>query len=180
MDDASFRQFLTDAFSSAFIVCAMGSAIYLCHSDSEGYNFIGAMVDAGWLQKQCLVWVKSRLVMGRRDYQSMHEPILYGWKPGAAHRWCGDRKQTTVLQFDKPSRSPEHPTMKPVALIEHCLNNSSKAGDIILDLFGGSGSTLIACEKTGRRCYMMELSPAYVDVIVARWEAATGKKAELV
>jgi site-specific DNA-methyltransferase (adenine-specific) len=179
MDDLAFREFITNALKSAYIACEPGSAIYVCHADSEGYNFRGAMVDAGWLRKQCLIWVKSSLVMGRQDYQWMHEPILYGWKPGAAHRWCGDRCQTTVLKFDKPSKSPEHPTMKPVALIEYCLSNSAQIGTAIFDPFGGSGSTLIACEKTRRRCFMMELSPAYCDVIVTRWEQATGKKAVL-
>jgi site-specific DNA-methyltransferase (adenine-specific) len=179
MEDGAFRQFITDALKTAFIVCEPGAAIYVCHADSEGYNFRGAMVDAGWLRKQCLVWVKSSLVMGRQDYQWMHEPILYGWKPGAAHRWCGDRCQTTVLKFDKPSKSPEHPTMKPVALIEYCLGNSTQTGTAVLDLFGGSGSTLIACEKTGRRAYLMELDPKYCDVIVSRYEQATGKKAVL-
>jgi len=180
MDDGAFRQFITDALVSAFLVCKDGAAIYVCHADSEGYNFRGALKDAGFLPKQCLVWVKSSLVMGRQDYQWRHEPILYGWKPGAAHNWFSDRCQTTVIEIDKPSRSPEHPTMKPIELIEHALRNSTTMGMLTLDLFGGSGSTLIACEKTGRRCYMMELSPAYCDIIVARWEAATGKKAELV
>lgn len=178
MPDEQFRQFLSDAFTSMFTVVNDGGAIYVAHADSEGYNFRGAMRDAGWMTKQCLIWVKSSLVMGRQDYQWKHEPILYGWKPGAAHTWSSDRTQTTVLEFPKPSRNGEHPTMKPVALIEYCIGNSSKAGQKILDLFGGSGSTLIACEKTGRRCRMMELDPKYVDVILARWEAATGKKAE--
>lgn len=180
MDAAAFRQFLTDAFNSAFIVAEAGAAIYVAHADLEGYNFRGAMADSGWLFKQCLIWNKSSLVMGRHDYHWKHEPILYGWKPGAAHNWYSDRKQTTVLEFDRPSRSADHPTMKPVALVEYCIGNSSKAKDRVLDLFGGSGTTLIACEKTGRHARLMELDPRYCDVIVKRWEAATGKKAELI
>lgn len=180
MDAASFRQFLTDAFNSAFIGAKAGATIYVAHADSEGYNFRGALADAGWLYKQCLIWNKSSLVMGRQDYQWKHEPILYGWKPGAGHNWYSDRKQTTVLEFDRPSRSAEHPTMKPVALVEYCIGNSSKAKDRVLDLFGGSGTTLIACEKTGRHARLMELDPRYCDVICQRYLDATGKKAELI
>ena len=117
--------------------------------------------------------------MGRQDYHWQHEPVLYGWKQGAAHRWYSDRKQSTVWKFDRPSRNGEHPTMKPVALIEYPITNSSRGGDIVLDLFGGSGSTLIACEKTGRCARLMEIDPKYVDVIVRRWEEFTGKNAEL-
>jgi len=115
--------------------------------------------------------------MGRQDYHWQHEPVLYGWKPTAAHRWYTDRKQTTVWNFDRPSRSTEHPTMKPVALVEYPITNSSEAGNVVLDLFGGSGTTMIACEKTARRARLMELDPRYVDVIVKRWQAFTGKKA---
>jgi site-specific DNA-methyltransferase (adenine-specific) len=115
--------------------------------------------------------------MGRQDYQWRHEPCLYGWIEGAAHRWYSDRAQTTVLEFDRPTRSEEHPTMKPVALIACLINNSSRRGDTVLDVFGGSGSTLIACEQTGRRCLMMELDPGYCDVIIRRWEDFTGEKA---
>jgi site-specific DNA-methyltransferase (adenine-specific) len=120
------------------------------------------------------------MVMGRQDYQWKHEPILYGWKDGAGHSWYGDRKQTTIVNFDRPSKNKEHPTMKPVGLCGYMINNSSKQGDIVLDLFGGSGSTLIACEKSDRRCLMMELDPKYVDVILLRWETLTGQKAEMI
>lgn len=136
------------------------------------------MMDAGWLVKQCLVWNKNSLVMGRQDYQWKHEPILYGWKEGAPHRWFGDRKQTTVIDHDRPTRSEDHPTMKPVGLIEYFLTNSCQKDENVLDLFAGSGSTLIACEKTNRTCYAMEIDPKYCDVILKRWEEYSGLVAE--
>lgn len=178
MDESTFRQFLQDALSNELMVTKAGGAVYVAHADLQGHNFRLAFMDAGWTLRSCLVWAKNSLVLGRGDYQWMHEPILYGWAPGAAHVWQSDRKQTTVLEFDRPTRSTEHPTMKPVALIEYCIGNNSRQGDIVLDTFGGSGSTLIACEKTGRRGYLMELDPKYCDVIVKRWEDATGKKAK--
>jgi len=174
-----FRLFLYDSFVSMIAAAKPGASIYVAHADLEGYNFRGSFIDAGWYFAQCLVWVKQAMVLGRSDFQWRHEPILYGWKPGAAHSWYSDRKQTTVLEFDRPSRSTDHPTMKPVELIRYCLENSSNRGDIVLDLFGGSGSTLIACEETGRRSRLMELDARYVDVIVRRWEELTGKKAVL-
>jgi DNA modification methylase len=178
MNSETFHKFLKDAFVSALSVTKPGAAIYVAHSDTEGLNFRSAFTSSGWSLRSCLVWAKDSLVLGRGDYHWQHEPILYGWKPGAAHVWYGDRKQTTLLEFDRPSRSTEHPTMKPVPLIEYCIGNSSKQGDRVLDLFGGSGSTLIACENTGRKAFLMELDPRYCDVIVTRWEAATGGKAE--
>ena len=177
MGNEDFRQFLLDAYLSAFAVLKPGGAVYVAHADSEGENFRGAMRESGLLVKQCLVWVKSGLVMGRQDYQWKHEPILYGWKEGAAHTWISDRKQTTVLEFNKPSRNGEHPTMKPVELVEYCLRNHIQAGPSVLDLFGGSGTTMIAAEKIGARAYLMELDPRYCDVIVKRWELLTGKMA---
>ena len=128
--------------------------------------------------RQSLNWVKNTFALGRSDYHYRHEPIFYGWKEGAAHYFVDDRTQDTILEFDKPSRNAEHPTMKPVALVERCIENSSQPGERVLDLFGGSGSTLIAAEKTGRIAHLMELDPIYCDVIVTRWEQATGKKAE--
>ena len=178
MDGDSFRTFLYDSFLSMFAASKPGAAIYVAHADTEGYNFRGAFNDAGWYFSQCLIWAKQSMVLGRSDYHWRHEPILYGWKSGAAHSWFSDRTQTTVLEFDRPSRNPEHPTMKPVDLVQYCIENSSERGDIVLDLFGGSGTTLIACEATGRRGYLMELDPAYCDVIVARWEKLTGRKAQ--
>jgi site-specific DNA-methyltransferase (adenine-specific) len=180
MGDADFYKFLYDAYTSMIMFTRAGGAIYVAHADSEGANFRKALVDAGWLLKQCLVWVKQTLVMGRQDYHWKHEPILYGWAPGAAHSWYTDRKQTTVLEFNKPNRNAEHPTMKPVELVEYCLGNSSKAGDIVLDVFGGSGTTMIASEKLGRSAHLLELDPRYCDVIVNRWERYTGKKANLI
>lgn len=177
MADDQFRQFLRDSYTAADAVMKPGAVFYIWHADSEGYNFRGAAKDAGWKVRQCLIWKKSTLVMGRQDYHWKHEPCLYGWKDGAGHLWAADRKQTTILEFDKPSRSGEHPTMKPVALFEYQMLNNTKGGDIVLDSFGGSGITLIACEKTARQCRMMELDPKYCDVIIKRWEEYTGKNA---
>lgn len=179
MDNEGFRQFLRDAYVTADLVMKPGAVFYIWHADSEGYNFRGAANDAGWKVRQCLIWKKSTMVMGRQDYHWKHEPCLYGWKEGAGHLWATDRKQTTILEFDKPSRNGEHPTMKPVALFEYQMLNNTKGGDIILDSFGGSGTTLIAAEKHGRYARLMELDPKYCDVIVKRWEDFTGKKAVL-
>ena len=133
----------------------------------------------GWEVRQVLIWVKNAMVMGRQDYQWKHEPCLYGWKSGAGHLWASDRKQTTVLEFDRPTKNKEHPTMKPVALFDYQIKNNTKGGDIVLDLFGGSGTTVVACEQNGRTAYVMEYDPRYCDVIVKRWETLTGGKAVL-
>jgi site-specific DNA-methyltransferase (adenine-specific) len=180
MGNDQFRQFLRDAYVTADTVMKAGAVFYIWHADSEGYNFRGAASDAGWKVRQCLIWKKSTMVMGRQDYHWKHEPCLYGWKEGAGHLWATDRKQTTILEFDKPSRNGEHPTMKPVALFEYQMLNNTKGGDIVLDSFGGSGTTLLAAEKNGRYSRLMELDPKYCDVIVKRWEEFTGKKAELI
>jgi len=177
MGDEQFRQFLRDAYTAADTVMKPGAVFYIWHADSEGYNFRGAAKDAGWTVRQCLIWKKSSMVLGRQDYQWKHEPCLYGWKDGAGHLWAADRKQTTILEFDKPSRNGEHPTMKPVALFEYQLLNNTKGGDIVLDSFGGSGTTLIAAEKNGRTAMLMELDPKYCDVIIKRWQDFTGQKA---
>ena len=179
MGDEQFRQFLRDAYTAADAVMKPGAVFYIWHADSEGYNFRGAAKDAGWTVRQCLIWRKSSMVLGRQDYQWRHEPCLYGWKDGASHLWAADRKQTTVLEFDKPARNGEHPTMKPVALFEYQMLNNTKGGDLILDSFGGSGTTMIAAEKNGRHSCLMELDPRYCDVIIARWQAFTGKAAHL-
>ena len=179
MSNDSFRQFLRDCYVAADVVMKPGAVFYIWHADLEGYNFRGAVQDAGWTVRQCLIWKKSVFAIGRQDYHWKHEPCLYGWKEGAGHLWATDRKQTTILEFDKPSRNGEHPTMKPVALFEYQLLNNTKGGDIVLDSFGGSGTTLIAAEKNGRVARLMELDPKYCDVIVKRWEDFTGKKAEL-
>lgn len=179
MDDAGFRQFLRDAYVAADSVMKSGAVFYIWHADSEGYNFRGAAHDAGWQIRQCLIWKKQTMVMGRQDYHWKHEPCLYGWKDGAAHLWSADRKQTTILEFDRPSRNGEHPTMKPVALFEYQMLNNTKGSDIVLDSFAGSGTTAIACETHGRMARLMELDPKYCDVIVKRWQDFTGQTATL-
>jgi site-specific DNA-methyltransferase (adenine-specific) len=179
MDDAKFRQFLVDAFSTAKMVMKAGAAFYIWHADSEGYNFRGACHDIGWQVRECLIWEKQSMVLGRQDYQWIHEPCLYGWQEGGSHAWYSDRKQTTIIKWDRPTKNDIHPTMKPVGLFGYLIGNSSKADDIVLDLFGGSGTSIIACEQMGRACYSMELSEAYCDVIVERWEKLTGRKAVL-
>ena len=177
MEDITFRAFLRDAFNAADRQMKAGASFYIWHADTEGYNFRGACRDVGWNIRQCLVWSKNTMVLGRQDYHWKHEPCLYGWKDGAAHSWYSDRKQTTVLEFDKPQRSEEHPTMKPVPLFAYQIKNNTQPGDAVLDLFGGSGTTLIACEQIGRTGYVMELEPRFCDVIIRRWEKLTGKKA---
>ncbi len=179
-DDASFRQFLVDAFAAADSVMKAGAVYYIWHADTEGYNFRGACLEVGWKVRQCLIWNKNSMVMGRQDYHWKHEPCLYGWKDGAGHLWASDRKQTTILSFDRPSRNAEHPTMKPVLLFDYQIKNNTKAEDVVLDTFGGSGTTLIACEQNGRNAYLMELDPKYVDVIINRWEELTGEEAVLI
>ena len=174
--DTDFYTFLLKAYSSYALSMKIGSAIYVCHADLEGLNFRKAFKDAGFDLRSCIIWNKNSLVMGRGDYQWKHEPILYGWRAGGAHEWHGDRKQTTVWDMAKPQKNGEHPTMKPIELIEKAIFNSSKKEDLILDLFLGSGSTLIASQKTGRICYGMELDPKYVDVIVQRYVDYTGNE----
>ncbi|EGL48935.1 DNA modification methylase [Streptococcus dysgalactiae] len=177
MDNDSFRQFLVNAFSSANEVMKPGAVFYIWHADSEGYNFRGACFDIGWTVRQCLIWNKNSMVLGRQDYHWKHEPCLYGWKDGAGHLWASDRKQTTVIDYEKPQRNGVHPTMKPVGLFDYQIKNNTKGSDIVLDLFGGSGTTLIACESNGRHARLMEYDPKYVDVIINRWEGLTGDKA---
>lgn len=179
MNETEFYNFLLDSFRNMYESVKYGGSVYVFHADTEGLNFRNAFKSCGFKLAQCLVWVKNTFVMGRQDYQWRHEPILYGWKEGAGHYFVDDRKQSTVLEFDKPSRNAEHPTMKPVDLLVYLIKNSSKENNLILDLFGGSGSTLIAAEQTKRNCYTMELDPKYCDVIVKRWETLTGEKAEL-
>lgn len=177
LEDSNFRQFLVNAFSSADGVMKPGAVFYIWHADSEGYNFRGACRDVGWNVRQCIIWNKNSMVMGRQDYQWKHEPCLYGWKEGASHLWASDRKQTTILEFDRPNANKEHPTMKPVALFDYQIKNNTKGGDLVLDLFGGSGTTIMACEQNGRNACVMEYDPKYVDVIIKRWEDFTGEKA---
>lgn len=218
---ADFSQLLHRAFARAAEALKPGGSIYVAHADTNGEQFRVAFREAGFHLASCLVWKKNAMVLGHSDYQWQHEPILYGWKRGAAHFWKGGRRQTTIQEFDatlftqradgsfqfkgpdgdaliirgtdltveqlvttvlehnKPARNLDHPTMKPVALIQRNIENSTKPSQLVLDLFGGSGSTLIACEKLGRHARLLELDPAYADVIVQRWEAATGQKAVL-
>ena len=176
-DDASFRAFLVDAFTAAAAGMKEGAAFYIWHADSEGFNFRYAVREAELMTKQCLIWNKNSMVMGRQDFQWKHEPCLYGWKPGASHNWYSDRKQTTVLNFDRPTRSEDHPTMKPVPLFGYQVQCSTKEGDIVMDTFSGSGTTIVACEQLKRKARCMELDPHYCNVIIARWEKLTGQKA---
>ena len=208
MTDANFYAFLLDVYNNLFAAAKEGAAIYICHADMESVNFINAFNAAGFHLAERLIWNKNFMVIGRNDYHWKHEPILYGWKPGAAHYFTDSRSETTVLEdkpnlnkmskaelralikelmeqgppatvinMDKPLRNADHPTMKPVKLMAYLIRNSSRPGEIVLDVFGGSGSTLIAAEQTGRTCYTCELDERYCDVIITRWEAYTGKKA---
>ena len=171
MDDSKFYEFLFEFYSALGTYTKPGGSWYVWHADSEGANFRLAMKNAGIMVKQCLIWVKNSMVMGRQDYQWKHEPCLYGWKEGVAHNWYSDRKQTTILEFDRPTRNQEHPTMKPIPLIAYQIENSSKVGDIVADGFGGSGTTMVASDKLRRKCYMIELSPKYCQVIIDRMRA---------
>lgn len=175
MGDAEFRKFLVSCFGLATKNMKPGATFYIAHSDSEGFNFRGACRDVGLQIRQCLIWKKDSLVLGRQDYQWIHEPILTGWKDGAGHKWRSDRKQTTVLEFDRPKKSELHPTMKPIALFSYLMCNSTDKGDLVLETFGGSGTTLICAERTGRRCNIIELDEKYATVILNRWEEDTGK-----
>lgn len=168
MSDTAFYQFLYDFYTAMGTYTKKGGAWYVWHADSEGANFRLAMKQAGVMVKQCLIWVKNSMVMGRQDYQWKHEPCLYGWKEGASHSWYSDRCQTTVLNFDRPTRNAEYPTMKPVPLIAYQIKNSTKQGDIIADGFGGSGTTMVASHTLGRKCYMVEFDPKYCQVIIDR------------
>ena len=221
MKPADFAKFLAAAMANLYEASAPGAAIYVCHADSAGTDFRQCMANAGWQVKQCLIWVKNSFVMGRQDYQWQHEPILYGWKPGAAHKFYGGRKQSSVIEnvpfiveeqedgskhlhfvtsageivikatgyevlpesegtiwrVPKPTKNAEHPTMKPITLCARAIINSCPKNGNVLDLFGGSGSTLIACEQVDRTCFTMELDPIYATVIINRFEAMTGIKA---
>ena len=169
MNNDKFRQFLKDAFKAADSVLKEGGVFYIWYADLESYNFRGACFDIGWKVRQCLIWNKNTMVMGRQDYHWKHEPCLYGWKDGASHLWTSDRKQTTVIDFSRPQRSGEHPTMKPVGIFDYLIKNNSKGQDIVLDMFMGSGTTIIACEQNGRGGFGLELDEKYVDVIVQRY-----------
>jgi DNA modification methylase len=169
MEDDTFYLFLFQAFKNMFDHTKPGGAIYVCHADTEGINFRTAFKNAGFKLAECLVWVKNALVLGRQDYHWRHEPILYGWREGAAHYFIDDRTQDTIWEYNKPKRNEEHPTMKPLELCGRAIANSSRVGEIVLDLFGGSGSTLISSDQLQRKARLMELDERFVDVIVKRY-----------
>ena len=207
MSEAAFLDFLQSAFSSANKAMKAGAGFYIWHGETEGLNFRKACKSVDWNLKQCIIWVKSQITIGRQDYQWKHEPCLYGWKSGGSHYFIKNRKQSTVvdndinldimtedelrsfisdlmeqssiLREDKPQKNGEHPTMKPVPLIKKQVKNSTKRNGIVLDIFGGSGSTLLACEELDRTCYICELDERYCDVIIKRWEEKTGGTAVL-
>ena len=208
MSSDKFYTFLFRSFKSMEMWAKPGAPIYVAFAELEGINFRKALMDSGFELKQILIWVKNRFVLGRQDYNWQHEPIMYGWKKGGAHCWYGafdkstvldeevdlrkmdkgqlqniirelrNARSTDVLRHDSPQASEDHPTMKPVSLVGHMIRNSSRPEHTVLDVFGGSGSTLIACEHLRRRCRMIELDPRYCDVIVKRWETLTGEKAK--
>ncbi len=171
MSADAFAQFLADVYANMYYVLKAGAGIYVFHSDTEGLVFREQFQKSGLKLSQCCVWVKNARVMSRQDYHWQHEPVLYGWKPGDSHNWYGDRKQSTVWFFDKPQRNDIHPTMKPVELIKYPIANSSREYQIVVDFFGGSGSTMIASEELKRIAYTMELDPKYVDAQVYRYNA---------
>lgn len=209
MESQAFRLFLLDSFATMLTKTKDGGCIYIAHADSEGRNFRSAMEDSGWMMKQCLIWAKNRAVLSRQDYNWQHEPILYGWKPGAAHYFAGDFTLTTlideaeepsdmskkelvelveeikkhqnssVIRVDRENKCGLHPTMKPVNLVRQCVIASAREGEIVLDGFGGSGTTLITCQTVRRKARIMELDPLFCDVIVKRWQDFTGKEATL-
>ena len=179
MADDKFYQFLLDAFTNTEKVMAKDASIYIFHADTEGLNFRRAFADAGFYLSGCCVWKKQSLVLGRSPYQWQHEPVLFGWKKTGKHTWFSDRKQSTIWEFDKPKKNGDHPTMKPIPLVAYPIINSSMTGCIVLDPFGGSGSTLMACEQTDRVCYTVELEEKFCDVIVKRFREQVGGDADI-
>jgi DNA modification methylase len=175
--DAAFFDFLLAAFSNMNAVLEKGGSAYVFHADTEGLNFRKAFTDAGFKLSGCCIWVKDSLVLGRSPYQWQHEPVLFGWKQGGKHKWYADRKQTTIWNFAKPRKNSDHPTSKPLDLLAYPIRNSTQANAIVLDLFAGSGSTLMACEETDRICYAMELDEKYASVILRRYAEHTGDAA---
>ena len=174
LENEKFYQFLLDAFNCVSQAMAEDASIYVFHADTEGLNFRKAFNDAGFYLSGCCIWKKPSLVLGRSPYQWQHEPVLFGWKKGGKHNWYSDRKQTTIWEYDKTKKNTDHPTMKPVPLIAYPILNSSLSNCIVCDPFGGSGSTLIACEQTNRICYTIELDEKYADVIIKRYIEQVG------
>ena len=169
MKNEEFYEFLLSAFRAMAAVLEKGGVAYVFHADTEGLNFRRAFIDAGFHLAGCCIWVKDSLVLGRSDYQWQHEPILYGFLQNGKHPWYSDRKQTTIWKYAKPKRNENHPTSKPLDLLAYPISNSSQENSIVIDTFGGSGSTMMACEQTGRECRMMELDPKYASVILRRY-----------
>ncbi|SFH41851.1 DNA modification methylase [Desulfotomaculum arcticum] len=169
LDDEEFYNFLLSAFKRIYEISDEGASFYVFHADAKGLIFRRAFIDSGFKHSQCCIWVKNTFVMGRQPYQWQHEPAIFGWKPTGSHYWNSDRKQSTIWNFDKPRTNDVHPTMKPVPLIEYIIKNSSKYGDIVLDTFLGSGTTLIAADNVDRICFGAELDPKYCQVIIERW-----------
>lgn len=182
LENDKFYQFLFDAFTCMEKAMADDASIYVFHADTEGLNFRKAFADAGFYLSGTCIWKKQSLVLGRSPYQWQHEPCLFGWKKNGKHQWYSDRKQTTIWEFDKPKKNGDHPTMKPVPLIAYPIKNSSMSNCIVLDPFGGSGSTLIACEQTNRICHTIELDEKYCDVIIKRYieQVATSENVSVV
>lgn len=174
MAGEAFYQFLLDAFTQMEKAMAQDASIYIFHADTEGLNFRKAFTEAGFYLSGTCIWKKQSLVLGRSPYQWQHEPVLFGWKKSGKHAWFSDRKQSTIWEFDKPRKNGDHPTMKPIPLLAYPIVNSSMTGCVVLDPFGGSGSTLIACEQTGRVCRMVELDEKFCDVIVRRFIQQVG------
>lgn len=174
MEKDAFYAFLLDAFKNAESVMADDASIYVFHADTEGLNFRKAFEDAGFYLSGCCIWKKQSLVLGRSPYQWQHEPVLYGWKKKGKHQWYTGRKESTIWEFDKPKKNGEHPTMKPIPLVAYPIMNSTMTNGVVVDLFGGSGSTLIACEQTDRICYTAELDEKFCDVIIKRYIEQVG------
>ena len=179
MESDKFYQFLLDAFVNMEQAMASDASIYVFHADTEGLNFRKAFIDAGFYLSGCCIWKKPSLVLGRSPYQWQHEPCLYGWKKKGKHQWYSGRKETTVWEFEKSKKNSEHPTMKPIPLLAYPITNSTMSNAIVLDAFGGSGSTLIACEQTDRICYTIELDEKFCDVIVNRYLEQVGTDTEI-
>lgn len=174
MADEAFYNFLLDAYTQMHSAMADDASIYVFHADTEGLNFRRAFADAGFYLSGCCIWKKQSLVLGRSPYQWQHEPCLYGWKKNGKHQWYTGRKETTIWEFDKPKKNGDHPTMKPIPLLVYPIMNSSMSNSVVLDPFGGSGSTLIACEQTDRICYTIELDEKFCDIIVKRYIEQVG------
>ena len=179
MADDAFYNFLLDAYTQMHSAMADDASIYVFHADTEGLNFRRAFADAGFYLSGCCIWKKQSLVLGRSPYQWQHEPCLYGWKKNGKHQWYTGRKETTIWEFDKPKKNGDHPTMKPIPLLAYPIMNSSMSNSVVLDPFGGSGSTLIACEQTDRICYTVELDEKFCDVIVKRYIEQVGGSDEV-